>query len=354
MTAQIRIIITAYNSQAHLPGCLAALTRQDFQDFEVIIVDNGGANGRASEDGPLVGTHDIALPDARFSHRISPVNDGFSGGFVRGAKGAQTPWLMSLNPDCYLDPDCLSQLLRAAESAGRPAMVSPILFSDAGKTRLDGLGDSLSIWGIPWRNGYGKTVDEIPDGTVSEVFAPTGAAALYRRDAYEAAGGFDPRFFCYLEDIDLAIRLRAHDSQGGGRCLLVHTAKGYHSGGHSTEGVPGFALEYTARNAPLFILGSLPAPLRWLVWPLYKIGQASLQRRARRSDLPSDQAAADVRDRGYDAAKALRDAARQKRRERPAFPLGANIRLARRLDWGLDGLRHHRVRSWPWVPRARQ
>lgn len=54
---------------------------------------------------------------------------------------------------------------------------------------------------------------------------PTGGAALYRRSAFEAVGGFDERIFLYYEDLDLALRLAAH----GGGCTLAPEARALHA-----------------------------------------------------------------------------------------------------------------------------
>jgi GT2 family glycosyltransferase len=54
---------------------------------------------------------------------------------------------------------------------------------------------------------------------------PTGGAALYRRAAFEAVGGFDERIFLYYEDLDLALRLAA----AGGRCRLAPEARALHA-----------------------------------------------------------------------------------------------------------------------------
>ena len=54
---------------------------------------------------------------------------------------------------------------------------------------------------------------------------PTGGAALYRREAWEAVGGFDERIFLYYEDLDLALRIAA----GGGRCRLAAAARALHA-----------------------------------------------------------------------------------------------------------------------------
>jgi GT2 family glycosyltransferase len=59
----------------------------------------------------------------------------------------------------------------------------------------------------------------------ADPLGPTGGAALYRRAAFERAGGFDERIFAYYEDLDLALRMR----NAGGRCRLAPGARGLHA-----------------------------------------------------------------------------------------------------------------------------
>ncbi|HEY3435021.1 MAG TPA: glycosyltransferase family 2 protein, partial [Solirubrobacterales bacterium] len=59
----------------------------------------------------------------------------------------------------------------------------------------------------------------------ADPLGPTGGAALYRREAFEAVGGFDERIFLYYEDLDLSLRLAA----AGGRCRLAPEARALHA-----------------------------------------------------------------------------------------------------------------------------
>jgi N-acetylglucosaminyl-diphospho-decaprenol L-rhamnosyltransferase len=67
-----------------------------------------------------------------------------------------------------------------------------------------------------------------------EVFAPCAAAALYARDTFLAAGGFEESFFCYLEDVDLGFRLRL----GGAHCIQVQGAEVRHMAGAPARTAP--------------------------------------------------------------------------------------------------------------------
>ena len=76
----------------------------------------------------------------------------------------------------------------------------------------------------------GTRVPPLPRGSEAlEVEQPSGACFLMRRDAWEAAGGFDEEFFLWYEDVDLARRLLA----GGRRNLVVGAAVAHHQGGSS-------------------------------------------------------------------------------------------------------------------------
>jgi GT2 family glycosyltransferase len=96
-----------------------------------------------------------------------------------------------------------------------------------------------------------------------EVFSASAAAALYRRDAFLAVGGFDERFFCYYEDTDLGFRLRL----AGNRCWYVPAAVVQHVGSATARRESDFLLYHTHRNIVWTYAKDMPSPLVWLYLP---------------------------------------------------------------------------------------
>ena len=106
-----------------------------------------------------------------------------------------------------------------------------------------------------------------------EVFGACAGAALYRREAVRAVGGFDERYFAYLEDVDLALALR----RAGWRCRYV-PAVALHAGEGSSAQLSGAHHFYVQRNTLLLVAKAFP--LRWL--PLVAYRQLSWLREAAR------------------------------------------------------------------------
>jgi GT2 family glycosyltransferase len=104
-----------------------------------------------------------------------------------------------------------------------------------------------------------------------EVFGACAGAALYRRDAVLEVGGFDERYFAYLEDVDLALALR----RTGWRCLY-EPATALHAGEGSSHRLGGGHHLYVQRNTVLLVAKAFPA--RWL--PLVAYRQAASAWRA--------------------------------------------------------------------------
>jgi GT2 family glycosyltransferase len=130
---------------------------------------------------------------------------------------------------------------------------------------LDGLGDNFHMSGMAWRLGHGAARADTPVAD-KEVFAPCAAAALYRRDALVALGGFDEDFFCYFEDVDLAFRLRL----AGHKCMLVGNAMVHHVGSATTgDQKSDFAVYYGHRNMVWCYVKNMPLGLFWLLLPLH-------------------------------------------------------------------------------------
>ena len=110
------------------------------------------------------------------------------------------------------------------EVAGEGAeMVAGVLLQEAASGLIDSAGvvADRTLMGFDYLHGEPAAALE----NAADPLGPTGGAALYRREAFEAVGGFDERIFLYYEDLDLALRLAA----AGGRCRLAGEARALHA-----------------------------------------------------------------------------------------------------------------------------
>lgn len=258
-TPKISVIIVNFNGGDWLTRSVRSVAEQTLKDFECFIVDNG------STDGSLA-----ALPklDKRFTIMEAGENLGFAAANNLAAKQASGDWLALLNPDAFARPDWLEKLLAATSLAPNVTMVGSKQFMALEPGIYDGLGDCLHVAGLAWRAGFGHAVvnktNEVGMDT-GEVFAPCAAAALYKRDAFEAAEGFDERFFCYHEDIDLAFRLRL----AGGICIQSADAIVDHVSSGITGRASDFAVYYGTRNRIWTFVKNMPGPLLVFLMPAH-------------------------------------------------------------------------------------
>jgi N-acetylglucosaminyl-diphospho-decaprenol L-rhamnosyltransferase len=253
-SAWVRVIVVNYNSGGLLQRCVDALAAQTFRDFEVVVFDNASADGSAE---------DLRLPDDRFRLERAGANLGFAAANNLAATGCSAPWIATLNPDAEPRRNWLEELNRATLRHKGVAMFGSTQLQARAPDRVDGFGDAYSIYGTAWRGASGRPVASLPDGD-RDVFAPCAASALYARDAFRAAGGFDQSFFCYLEDVDLGFRLRLK----GMRCVQVRAAEVLHVGSASAGANSSFFLFHSQRNRIWVMLKDVPAPLLFLVMAL--------------------------------------------------------------------------------------
>jgi N-acetylglucosaminyl-diphospho-decaprenol L-rhamnosyltransferase len=252
----VSVLIVAYRSRETIRRCLDALEQQSLAPREVFLVENG------SPDDERLTQSD--LPDW-VTFIENKENIGFAAANNQLAKLATTPWLALLNPDAFARPDWLEQLVGATRRHPDIAFFGSTQFAADHAGVLDGLGDVYHATGLAYRAGYGRVIATLPDE--GEVFAPCAAAALYRRDVFERLGGFDERFFCYNEDVDLAYRARLI----GHRVVQVRDAAvehlGYASSGRRSE----FATYYGVRNRLWVFLRNTPGWLLWLLAPVHAL-----------------------------------------------------------------------------------
>jgi GT2 family glycosyltransferase len=248
------VIIVAYESGAFLQPCVDALAAQTFEDFEAVIVDN------ASSDGSV---RDLRLPDDRFRIVNAGANTGFAVANNLAAAGSSAEFLALLNPDAVAERDWLEALIAKARTAPDIASVGSLQRRLDDPAVLDGVGDVWHVAGLAWRAGEGHPAAGAPgDG---EIFGPCGAAALYRRATFVAMGGFDERFFCYCEDVDLAFRLRA----AGYRSVRASRAVVRHAGSGISGRRSDFTLYHGHRNRIWTFVKNTPGVWFWLLLPYH-------------------------------------------------------------------------------------
>lgn len=254
--ARVAVIIVNYNSGSMLARCLEALARQTWRDFRVIVVDNASTDGSA-------GTDAAAWTAVRLVR--SPANLGFAAGNNLGlAEAGECEWIALLNPDAFPEPQWLERFLAGAEAHPECSFFGCCMKSADTPGVADGTGDVYHVSGLAWRRDHGVALEQARNEP-GEIFGPCAAAALYRRSALDEAGGFDERFFCYFEDLDLSFRLRLL----GHRCRYVPQAAVHHVGSGISGRRSDFATYHGHRNLVWTYWKNMPAPLFWLYLPLH-------------------------------------------------------------------------------------
>ncbi len=256
--ARVAVIVVNWNSGSLLKKCITAIHRQTRAPAHITIIDN------ASGDESLAAIEED-YPDVHIEKLET--NAGFAAANNVAARSvADCDWLAFVNPDAFLEREWLEKMLTAAARNPEYAFFGCRLVQSGSPDTLDGTGDVYHVSGLAWRRGYGNPVDTAPTKD-QEIFAPCAAAALYRRDVFLAAGGFDEHFFCYFEDVDLGFRLRL----AGQRCLYVAGASAQHVGSGTTGKSSDFSVYYGHRNLVWTFVKNMPGLWFWAYLPQHII-----------------------------------------------------------------------------------
>ena len=251
--ASVAVLIVAYRSRVTIPQVIAALERQTVAAERVRLLENGSPAGEHVDPADL--------PD--WVERVeSETNLGFAAGNNRLAGGVTQDWLLLVNPDAFPEADMIEQLMSAARRHPGAALFGATQLAHGAPGVLDGAGDVYHFTGLPYRGGYGKAMGPPAEGAV---FGPCGALMLIRREVFEALGGFDEDYFCYVEDVDLAYRARL----AGHRAIQVKDARVSHMGYASSGRRSAFATYHGARNRFWTFFKNTPALLLPVLAPVH-------------------------------------------------------------------------------------
>jgi len=248
------VIIVNFNGKDFLCRCLESLQRQVFSNFKTVVVDN------CSHDRSVDGLEE-RFPEVEVIRLEQNIGFAAANNYaIKKADGFQ--WVALLNPDTIAKPDWLSRLHIAAEKKPQYNFFGSKLIKENSSGQLDGTGDIYHLCGLAWRRDHGAT-EKQTSRLDEEIFSPCAAAAMYRRDIVLEVGGFDERFFCYFEDIDLAFRLRLL----GHRCLYVPNAEVGHVGSAIAGRGSDFAVYHGHRNMVWAYFKNMPSELLWCGLP---------------------------------------------------------------------------------------
>lgn len=250
---RLDIVIVNWNSGPQLRRCLESIVTVDRSGYDlgrVVVVDNG------SIDGSLAGIRALELP-------LTVIELGLNAGFAAacniGARGSTADHILFLNPDAALYRDSLSRplaFLSAPENAD-VGILGVQLIDDEGEvartcanflrprhiiahtTGLNHLLPSIfpQHFMVDFDHRSSRVVDQV-----------MGAFFLMRRHVLEALGGWDERFFVYLEDVDLAYRAHLN----GWRSYYFAEVGAYHRGGGVSRQVKAARLFYSLRSRILY------------------------------------------------------------------------------------------------------
>ena len=268
MNPRLAIVIPTWNRKELLAACLASLEAQTFQDFEVIVVDDGSTDGTA-------GLIELEYPTVRLVRLTR--NRGFCVATNAGiraalglppdpkaqrkdkglqplASGSEVEFVMLLNNDMTLEADCLGHLVATA-GFDDAAMFAPLVLWLDDPTTVYGAGDRQHANGRPESIGFRCARDgfAFPDA----IFGVSAGAGLYRRAVFERVGLLDERFVAYFEDSDLNFRARL----AGLRAAFVRDAVAHHVGSASIEGRAWWRARQCYRNHALLVLKNMPTEL---------------------------------------------------------------------------------------------
>jgi GT2 family glycosyltransferase len=292
----VSVVIPNWNGREWLDSCLGALAGGELVPAEVIVVDNGSTDDSV---------HYLRSQHPQVRVLALGRNTGFAHAANRGLEAASQELVALLNTDVTVAPDWLARLAGAlAADAGAASVACKMLALEDPSIVYDA-GDILRRDGACEQRGRFRREQGPWDGP-GTVFGACAGAALYRRSVTLELGGFDERYFAYLEDVDLALRL----ALAGWHCRY-EPAIALHAGEGSSRQLSGGHQALVTRNTILLVAKFFPA--QWLPLVVYRqLGWAwhALHERRLRAHLRALASAAPLVPYALRARRALRRSAR--------------------------------------------
>ncbi len=206
---KVSVIIVNYNHKYFPRMAVEALEKSKVNfPFEIIVVDNNSTDQESL----------IFLEKAHHEKRItlikSPENLGFGRGNNLGADNAKGKFIFFHNPDVMVREDSLQKMVDYMERHTDIGLLGPKLIYSSGTIQpscrrnmkfTDLILNRTFLGKLPIFKSRVKNylMEDYDHNKTQEVDLVTGAAMLMPRAVYDKVGGFDKRYFLFMEDFDL-------------------------------------------------------------------------------------------------------------------------------------------------------
>jgi N-acetylglucosaminyl-diphospho-decaprenol L-rhamnosyltransferase len=205
-------VVVSYNGGDLLERCVRSILAETSAGVpDVVVVDNGSSDGSLERLRTAFPTGTVRIVEA-------PGNVGYARGANLGIATTDTPVVAVLNADVEVAAGVAGAMVDALAADARLGAVGPRVLNVDGSVypsaRADpGLGVAAghAALGLVWpTNPFTRRYRQLDcDPNVArEVDWISGAALWLRREALDDVGGWDERYFMYMEDLDLCLRLR--------------------------------------------------------------------------------------------------------------------------------------------------
>ncbi len=258
----LRVVAVTYSPGDALQGFLDSLAEATTRPVEVVLADNGSTDGIPQQ-----------AARQRADVRFLPTggNVGYGAAANAGLAGLESGYALVANPDVRFEPGSVDELLAAARRWPRAATVGPAIRTPDGELYPSardlpelstGIGHAALGWvwpANPWTARYRREREAPRERTAGWL---SGSCFLVDVAAFWSVGGFDPGYFMYFEDVDLAERL----GRRGWLHVYAPSAVVVHEGGHATRREPHRMQRVHHTSALRYLSGQHPgrvnAPLR--------------------------------------------------------------------------------------------
>lgn len=197
---RVTAIVLNWCNEPDTAACLDSLAASRYKPLSVLLVDNGSPDGSGKR---------LRARFPEMAYLQTGSNLGYAAGNNRGLQRAiehGADYMLVLNNDALVDPDCVGRLVATARATGAAVVAPQIRYFDAPDRVWYGGGTFSRARALGLHRLAAAPADGQRAAAVSFV---TGCCFLIRAGVIQSLGGFDESFFAYVEDAELSVRLVA-------------------------------------------------------------------------------------------------------------------------------------------------